>query len=81
MKQNKSDAPGEVEETVPAAAEQEEPEPEEEEEAAPELPTTVLVKADNTPWVRKNEPKSSAVITQPKRVFFTVKPQRELRKL
>lgn len=67
MKQNKSDAPGEVEETVPAAAEEEEPEPEEEEEAAPELPTTVLVKADNTPWVRKNEPKSSAVITQPKK--------------
>ncbi len=69
MKQNKSDAPGEVEETVPAAAEEEEAEPEEEEEAAPELPTTVLVKANNTPWVRKNEPKpkSSAVITQPKK--------------
>ena len=69
MKVKKSDTPGEVEETVPAAAEEEEPEPEEEEEeAAPELPTTVLVRADNAHWVRKNEPKptSSAVITQPK---------------
>lgn len=69
MKVKKSDTPDEVEETVPAAAEEEEPEPEEEEEeAAPELPTTVLVRADNAHWVRKNEPKptSSAVITQPK---------------